>query len=401
MEFNTLDDYEVEDKTVIVRIDINSPLEPETGEIMDDNRILKVSETLNELSDRGAKVVILAHQGRPGSDDFTTLEKHADRMSEVLELEIDYIDDTFGPSARDAIKGLESGELLLLENARFYSEEVLNRPAEVQAKTHLVRKLSPLADLFVNDAFAAAHRSQPTLVGFGVKLPAAAGRLMEKEFNGLGKARDPPQPCVYVLGGAKAEDALNLIDHVLGNDIAEQVLIGGLLGQVFLAADGEDLGEANMDVIVEKGFEDGIEEAKKLLSKYEDRIKLPSDLRIEKSEGEAEVISRDELPTEHPIYDIGDKTVEEYSEIIRDAATVVANGPVGVFEKDLFAKGTNGLLEAISETDAFTTIGGGHMVASARELGVTDKIDHVSTGGGSCLSFLSGEELPVAEILKK
>lgn len=402
MKFNTLDDFEVEDKTVFVRVDINSPLDLETGEIMDDNRIVKCGDTIKELSDRNAKVVVLAHQGRPGDDDFTTMETHAEKMSEVYGKEVNYIDDTFGPAARNRISEMEPGEILLLENTRFYSEEVLNRAPEKQAKTHLVRKLSPLGDFYVNNAFAAAHRSQPTLVGFGVTLPAIAGRLMEKELNGLSKARDPEHPCVYVLGGAKAEDSISLADHVLDRDIADQVLIGGLVAQVILAAKGVDLGEANMDIIEEEGFEEEIENAKELLSKHdEDRIKLPKDLRVETDDGEAKVTSIDDLPTENPIYDIGDKTVEEYSDIIMSAETVVANGPVGVFEKEAFAKGTNGLLKAIGKTEAYTVIGGGHMVASARKQNATDEIDHVSTGGGSLLNFLSGEELPVIEMLKE
>lgn len=401
MEFNTLDDLEVKNKTVLVRVDINSPLDPDTKEIIDDNRIEKCAPTLTELSERDAKVVVIAHQGRPGRDDFTTLEKHAEKMSEVFGISVDYIDDLFGPATRKAISDLDAGDILLLENARFYSEEVINRPAEKQAKTHFVQKLSPLGDIYVNDAFAAAHRSQPSLVGFGVNLPAAAGRLMEKELKGLGKARNPDHPCVYVLGGAKVEDSLALIDHVLGREIADQVLIGGLVGQVFLASKDIDIGEPNLEIIKKEGYEEKIPQAGELLSTYGDKIVLPQDLRIEEKEGEAKVISTEELPTEKPIYDIGDKTIEEYTQIIKNAKTVVANGPVGVFEKPAFAKGTNKTLEAISESNAFTTIGGGHMVASARELDVTNQIDHVSTGGGSCLNFLSGEELPVVKVLEK
>lgn len=401
MDFNTLDDFEVEGKTVLVRVDINSPLDPETGEILDDNRIQKCSETLTELSEKGAKVVVIAHQGRPGGDDFTTLKKHAEKMSQVLGISVDCIDDLFGPSAREAISNLSSGDILLLENARFYSEEVINRPAEKQAKTHFVQKLSPLADLYVNDAFAAAHRSQPSLVGFGVTLPSAAGRLMEKELNGLGKALNPEKPCVHVLGGTKVEDSISLADHVLEREIADQILIGGLVGQVFLAGKGLKLGESNLEIIKEEGYEEKIEDAEELLSTYSEKIALPTDLRVEENEGETKVIPLEDLPTENPVYDIGDETIEEYSNIIENAKTVVANGPVGVFEKPAFAKGTNKLLESIGESSAFTIIGGGHLVAAARELDVTDKIDHVSTGGGSCLNFLSGEKLPVVEVLKR
>lgn len=401
MEFNTLDDFEVEDKTVFVRVDINSPIDPETGEILDENRINKVSDTLTELSKNGAKVVVIAHQGRPGRDDFTTLEKHAEKMSGVLDIDVDYIDDLFGPTAREKISNLNSGDVLLLENARFYSEEVLNRDPEKQAETHFVRKLSPLADLYVNDAFAAAHRSQPSLVGFGITLPAAAGKLMEAELKGLDKARTPEHPCIHILGGVKVDDSIALIEHVLEKGLADKVFTGGLVGQVFLAADSVDIGEPNLELLKEEGFEGEIDKAEELLSEFEDKIMIPEDVRIEVEEGKAENISIDKLPTEKPIYDIGDETIENYAEEIKQAETVVANGPLGVFEKSAFAKGTNDIIRAIAETDAFTTIGGGHLVAAARELGITDEISHVSTGGGACLNFLSGEKLPVIELLKK
>ncbi len=401
MEFNTLDEFDVDGKTVFVRVDVNSPIDTETGEILDDNRILKCTPTLEELSDGGAKVVVIAHQGRPGGDNFTTLEKHAERMSEVMSREVDYIDDLFGPAAREAISNLDSGDILFLENARFYSEEVLNRPAEEQAKTHFVRKLSPLADLFVNDAFAAAHRSQPSLVGFGATLPTVAGRLMEKEINGLGKALDPEHPCVHILGGAKVDDSIDLIGHVFERGLADKVLVGGLVGQVFLAGKRVELGEPNMEIILEEGFEGEIYRSEELLSKYGEKIVIPRDVRVEVNEGEAKVISVEDLPTDYPIYDIGDETIRDFADIIKESKTVVANGPLGVFEKPAFAEGTNGVLDVIANTHAEAIIGGGHLVAAAREHEVTDKIEHVSTGGGACLNFLSGEKLPVIEILKK
>ncbi|KXB02397.1 phosphoglycerate kinase [candidate division MSBL1 archaeon SCGC-AAA261F17] len=397
----TLDDVKVKDKTALVRVDINSPIDPETGEILDDNRIRMCSNTLKELSEKEAKTAVIAHQGRPDSEDFTTLEKHAEKMSQVLDIQVDYIDDIFGSDAQKAISNLETGEILLLENVRFYPGELKNKPADEQAKTELVRKLSPLADIYVNDAFAAAHRSQPSLVGFAVALPAVAGRLMERELRELGRARDPEHPCVYVLGGAKVDDSLSLTNHVLEKEIADYVLTGGLVGNLLLAAGDHDLGESNIQVISEKGYENEIKRGRKILSTHGEKVKVPQDVRVEKEEGEAELISVSQLPTEMPIYDIGDKTISKYSELIQNSKTVVTNGPVGVFEKPAFAKGTNEILKAMSKSNAFTVIGGGHMVAAARELGVEDKLDHVSTGGGSCLSFLSGEKLPVVQALEQ
>lgn len=402
MKTNTLDDFEVEGKTVLVRVDINSPLDPETKEITDINRIKEISDTIVELSENNAKVVVLAHQGRPAGDDFITLEKHADKMSEVLGIPVKYVDDIFGSTARREISELRPGEILLLENVRFYSEEIIDIPAEEQAKTHLVQKLSPLADLYVNDAFAAAHRSQASLVGFGITIPTAAGRLMEREIEGLKKARNPTHPSVYVLGGAKVDDALNLIKNIISDGIADKILTGGLLANVFLAGDGHELGETNSEILSKKGYREEFSKAKRLLDKYEDKIEIPVDLRVENKDGEEELVEVENLPTENPIYDIGDKTVDRYSDIIiNEAGTIFGKGPQGLFEKPPFDTGTNGINRAIAQSDAYTTIGGGHLVASARKLGITDKIDHISTGGGACLTFLSGKKLPVLDVLEK
>lgn len=399
MKFSTLDDVNVEDKTVILRVDINSPLDPETKEMMDDYRIKRVQSTIEELSERGAKIAVVSHQGRPGGDEFTTLESHGEMMNDVLDVDVDYVDDLFGPTARESIKNLEPGEVLLLENARFYSEETLNRPPEVQAKTPFVQKLSPLLDIFVNDAFAAAHRSQVSLVGFGVPLETVAGKLMEKELQSLKKAKNPEHPCVYSLGGTKADDTITLIDHALAEGTAEKIIVGGFVANIFLAADGRNIGEKNMETVREKGYEDQIERASKILKRYRDKIELPSDLRIETEDGEAKVIDVNDLPTEYPIYDIGDETIRRYKLILDGANTVLGKGPLGVFEKEKFAKGTHNILEKMTELNAHTQIGGGHLVAAAREMGIDEKINHVSTGGGACLLYLSGEELPVVEVL--
>lgn len=400
ISFLTLDDTDLKDKTVLVRVDINSPIEPESGKILDNTRIRKCSDTLKELAEGGAKTVVMAHQGRPGSEDFTTLEEHAKTMSQILNVHVDYVDDIFGETAREAISDLRSGEILLLENIRFYSEEVINKPPKEQAMTHLVRKLSPLVDLYVNDAFAAAHRSQPSLVGFGITLPSVAGRLMERELRGLKRGREPEHPCFYVLGGAKVDDSLLLTDHVLQRGIADYVLTGGLVAQAFLAGEGRELGGPSLEILSEEGYNGEIDRAKDMLSTHKEKIKLPKDLRIETEEGKAELLPVENLPSDMPVYDIGDKTLEEYSKLVRDAKTVIANGPLGVFEKKAFAEGTNGILEAMVESDAFTVIGGGHLVAAAKEGGFTDQLDHVSTGGGSLMSFLSGEKLPVVEVLE-
>jgi phosphoglycerate kinase len=268
------------------------------------------------------------------------------------------------------------------------------------SKTHLVRKLAEVADIYVNDAFGAAHRGQPSLVGFGALLPTYAGRLMERELKGLGQALKPERPCVYVLGGGKAKDSMAMIENILRKNIADIVLTGGLVGQVFLAAKGFDLGGVNMKVLADKGFEKEIERAKKLLSEHGARIRMPVDVVVGR-DGKPEELPVEKLPTEYPILDIGSRTVEEYSRIIMGARTVVGNGPLGVFEKQGFQRGTFGVLEAMAGSKAFTILGGGHIVAAAEAAGVTSKIKHVSTGGGACISFLSGEGMPVVEMLTK
>lgn len=399
LEFPTLDDVDVTGKTVLVRVDMNSPIDPRTGEILDDARIRECAPTIEELARKGAKVVVLAHQGRPGDEDFTTLERHAKKLEEVLGFPVKYIEDILGPAARESIRGLRSGEVLVLENIRFCAEENLNRLPEEQARTHLVRKLAELVDIYVNDAFGAAHRSQPSLVGFGELLPTVAGRLMERELRGLSRALSPERPCIYVLGGAKVDDSLKIIENVLGKGMADEVLTGGLVGQTFMAAE-RDIGEPNLKLLLERGFEGEIQRARKLLLSHGDRIRVPLDVVVDDG-GRPKEIAVEELPTNLPICDIGSRTIQMYSETIIRAGTVVANGPLGIFEKPAFARGTFEVLKAMANSKAFTILGGGHVVAAARAAGVIERIKHVSTGGGACIAFLSGEPMPVVEMLTK
>ena len=399
MGFRKLDDLEVSDKTVLVRVDINSPIDPATWEILDDTRMRECASTLEELAGKKAKVVVLAHQGRPGDRDFVPLKPHAKLLEKILGRPILYVGDIFGQVAQDAIKSLKSGEiLLLLENVRFWPEELEERPLEEQARTELVLKLSELADAYVNDAFAAAHRSQPSLVGFCLTLPSAAGRLMERELEGLSRALLPQKPCVYVLGGVKVDDSLAIIKNVLEKNIADSVLTGGLVGQTFLVAAGHELGEPNRSAI--KKFEEEVREAGGLLSTYCAKIKFPLDLACDE-QGRRKEISIGELPAELPICDVGSGTIEFYSSAIAGAKTIVANGPLGIFEKPDFSKGTFEVLKAMASSRGFTVIGGGHLIAAAGAAGVSDKLGHVSTGGGACISFLSGQSLPVVEALER
>jgi phosphoglycerate kinase len=399
LDFYTIDDFDLEDKTVLVRVDINSPVDPNTGLILDDTRIKLHAGTIKELSNKGAKTVVLAHQSRPGKKDFTTLEQHAGSLSRILNHEVEYVDDIFGSNARGAISRMQKGDIILLENVRFYSEEILNKDPRAQAETHMVKKLAPLADYFINDAFAAAHRSQASLVGFAFKLPSGAGRVMERELKALYNALDNvKKPCVYVLGGVKVDDSIMVMEHTLENGSADYVLTTGLVANIFLKAAGFDIGAYNDNFIEKKGYMAYVKKAEKMMKKFRGKIKIPVDLALYVDDKRVEY-PVSEIP-DKPIYDIGTETIKEYAEIIRSAETLFANGPAGVFEKEDFNIGTEDLLNAIASAPGFSIIGGGHLAAAANQMGLSG-ISHISSGGGASINMLAGEKLPVVEVLRE
>ena len=398
-EFNTIDDFDVEDKTVLVRIDINSPVDPSSGIILDDTRLKLHAQTVKELSNKGAKVVLLAHQSRPGKKDFSTLAQHAEALSDILNLRVKYVDSLFSNSAKDAIKALRPHEILLLENARFYSEETLSRTPLEQSKTHLVTQLSPLIDYFVNDAFAAAHRSQASLVGFTVNTPSAAGRVMEKELTVIQSALDNVEhPCVFLLGGMKPEDSIDVMENVLSNGTADSVLTTGIVGNIVLWASGADIGEVNKQFIISKGYEDMVSRSKELIERFGDKVKYPIDVACQ-IDGNRVDIDSSEIPNES-IFDIGEKTIAFYAKEIRNAKYIFANGPAGVFEDPQFAMGTEDLINAMANSEGFTLIGGGHIAAATAGLGLEEYMSHLSSGGGACISMLAGKKLAAVEALK-
>ena len=398
MSVKTLDDLSVRGTTVGVRVDINSPL-TDSGDLADDARLRAHVDTLSELLDRDGKVAILAHQGRPGGDDFTNLAAHATRLDELLDGSVTYTDGTFSSDARARISNLEPGEAILLENTRFYSEEYMEFPPEKAARTHLVANLAEVLDAYVNDAFAAAHRSQPSVVGFPSHLPAYAGRVMERELSVLGNIDETPRPRLYVVGGAKVSDSLTVAESVLDRGLADTVLAAGLVANVFLFAKGADLGDASAEVIHEKGYWSEIDRAADLLSAHGDRIHLPFDVAVER-DGERIELDLDDLPPEsgESAMDIGSETLAAYADILESAGTAILNGPAGVFELDGFARGTKELYSAATRAE-YSIVGGGDTAAALRSLGMTD-FDHVSTGGGAALRMLTGEPLPAVEALK-
>lgn len=389
---HTIDDFDVRGKTVLCRVDINQPVDKATGTLKSTHRIEACVPTVQELSARGARVVLLAHQG---SDieykNFYTTRPHAQVLSALLGAPVDWVEDVCGPLARQRIRALQDGQVLLLDNVRFCSEEqtLFERSLKLshadQAKTQVVAKLAPLADLYVCDAFAAAHRDQPTLCGFEQLLPSCMGRLFEREYCVISKLmEDPDRPCVFVLGGAKVADAFLMMETVLRGGSADRVLTGGLVGNILLAASGRDIGKASLDFIQKEGYGECIEASRPLLSKYGDRIMLPQDLTYVRGMA----------------MDIGMQTAIEYQRIIREANTVFVNGPMGVFENPETEMGTKMVWDALGDTKAYTVVGGGDSVTATQKYGKTELVDYLCTGGGALIRFLTGEELPVVRALR-
>jgi phosphoglycerate kinase len=398
----TIDDYDFEGKTALVRVDFNSPIDPKTKKVLDSTRIKAHGEsTIKELSAKGAKVVILAHQGRPGDPDFTSLREHSEILGKILGKPVQFVDDLFGERAQKAIQRLKKGEILVLDNVRNFADEQKKGTPEEHSKTELVKKLAPLADVFVNDAFAAAHRAHVSIVGFTAVLPSVAGRIMEREITALNKVvHNPDKPCVYVLGGAKADDALKISQYVLNNGIADHVLTGGVVGNLFLAAKGVDVGKSNMEFLEKKDLTQFVPGIKELMKKYPKSIEVPVDLAVEADGRRVEILVR-ELPTKHAAYDIGHETVKAYSGIVKGAKSIVVSGPMGVFENRAFLFGTTEVFKAIASSKAFSLVGGGHSIAAVEELGLSKKMSYISTAGGALIEFLMGEQLPGIVALEK
>jgi phosphoglycerate kinase len=396
-DFLTIGDFTVNDMRILMRVDINSPMDPK-GNILDDKRFRSHLETLRGLED--AKVVLLAHQSRAGKKDFTTLEAHSKILSRLLHRDVAYVDDIFGSHAREVIKSLEPGEILLLENTRFYSEENINRSPEEHANSHMVRRLAPLFDLYINDAFAVSHRSHLSVVGFTEALPSAAGLLMEKEIDSLDKGiKGGEHPSIFVLGGTKADDSIKVIQNVLDRGGVDQILVTGVVGTVFQMASGIQVGEKNENFVAGLDYMDQVPIAKKLLEKFSDKIVIPKDVALDK-DGDRLEVAVNNLPKELQIADIGLETIVDFSKKIKEAKIVVMNGTAGIFEQKSFALGTIELLQAATEA-GFSIAGGGHTSAAIEQLKLDKKFSHVSTGGGASITYLSGDTLPGIEALKR
>ncbi|MBE7034555.1 MAG: phosphoglycerate kinase [Ruminococcaceae bacterium] len=403
----TLDEFSLRGKTVLCRVDMNQPVDHENGTLKSTARIEACAPTLAEISNAGAKLVVLAHQG---SDieykNFYTTRPHADVLSGLLGKPVTFVEDVCGPTAREAIRNMKEGDIILLDNVRFCSEEQtlfemkLRLSHEEQAKTQVVTKLAPLADLYVCDAFAAAHRDQPTLCGFEQVLPSAMGRLFEKEYCVISELMEAPQrPCTFVLGGAKISDAFLMLETVLAGGAADRVLTGGLVGNILLLAKGETIGQASVDFIYKSNYEEYIDKARVLYEKYADKIVLPHDLAYVEN-GQRKECKIGAVPLAIGAVDIGSETAKEYVDYIFASKTVFVNGPMGIFEEAPTELGTKLVFEALGDTDAYTVVGGGDSVTAAKKYEVNKKISYICTGGGALIRFLTGEELPVVKALR-
>ena len=404
---HTIDEFEVSGRVVLCRIDINEPVNKETGALKDITRIKACVPTVRELSERGARVVLLAHQG---SDieykSFYTTRPHSRVLSELLGQEVQFVEDVCGPAACKAIASLKNGQVLLLDNVRYCSEEQtlfelkLKLTHKEQAQTQVVTKLAPLADLYVCDAFAAAHRDQPTLCGFEQVLPSAMGRLFEKEYCVISDVMEnPKRPCLFLLGGAKVNDAFLMMQSVLEKGAADQVLTGGLVANILLIAQGRNIGKASEEYIERSNNSGNIRIAAELWKKYKERILTPEDLAGIEGGKRCEY-TLDTIPEMFGALDIGSRTAKAYARQIQAAKTVFVNGPMGVFEQAKTEQGTRIVWEALGETQAYTVIGGGDSITATKKYEKTDQIDYICTGGGALIRFLTGEELPVVQALR-
>jgi phosphoglycerate kinase len=405
---SSLDDGEFSGKRVLLRVDINSPIDRDTGRIVNDNRIQKSLPTINDLLDKGARLAIIAHQG--DTSDYGSLiglQEHAQRLSAALGKPVQFIEDIAGPAAVEKILALGDGEALLLDNIRYLTEEVSTfedsvkqEPADM-ASCYLVRRLAPHFDCYVNDAFAAAHRNSPSMVAFQELMPAYAGRLLMQELSALQTiTEDPARPCVYMLGGSRAGDAFGMIHQVLDDGSADQLLLSGLIGEIFMLADDIDIGETTRQFILGKGFEPYIAQAKQYLAEHRDKIAYPSDIAIE-SDGARTNVDLAALNDEMMISDIGDQTIADFSKSIAGAKTILVNGPPGIYENDLFEKGTKTLWNAVADAEGFSVVGGGDSVTSFARYVDMAKLNYVSTAGGALIRYLSGVQLPLIKAMSR
>ena len=372
---------------------MNCPINPETMEITGTKRIEEATESINAMNE--AKIVVASHQGRVGNKDYTGMEKHAEVLEKLLNKKIKYVEDVIGTSAKNEIKNLKDGEILLLDNLRLCAEENYEFSAEAASKTIMVQRLAKLFDLCVLDSFPSAHRSHPSIVGFSHVLPACAGKIVEREVRKLDEIMTVAKaPHVVVLGGSKVADRVEAIKLLINKGRADHVLLTGLIGNVFMRAQGRI--KASLGI---KREEEIVAKAHSLIGEYPDVFSTPVDVAIDKDGSRVEIDVRD-LTKEDTIYDLGPNTVEYYKKLISGAGTVFISGPPGYFEKEQFSKGTKEILEGVANSMATTIVSGGHLTSALKKYGLVEKINHISTAGGALVLYLTGEKLPMIQSLE-
>ncbi|MXR41167.1 phosphoglycerate kinase [Halobaculum sp. WSA2] len=396
--FRTLDDLPAEQR-VLVRLDLNSPVED--GVVQDNRRFSRHAETVAELAEAGHRVALMAHQGRPGRDTFVSLEQHAEILAEHAGVDVDFVADTFGDDALAAVRDLDTGDVLLLENTRMTDDELPEKEPEEHAASDFVETLGPEFDAFVNDAYSAAHRKHASLVGFPLRLPSYAGRVMETEYeaNTAIAEREFDGDVTMVVGGTKATDVIGVMEALDGK--VDRFLLGGVAGELFLRAAGYPVGEDIDTELFDEQWDANEETIRSVLDERRDQVTLASDLAYADADGErAEVAVDDIVEKTQSFLDIGSDTVADYEPVIRDSEAVFVKGALGVFEDERFSVGTVGVLEAIAETDCFSVVGGGDTSRAITMYGMDeDDFSHVSIAGGAYIRALTGEPLPAVELL--
>lgn len=408
IRIRSIDEFDYTGKTVLLRPDINSPINPITKKIVNDNRIVASIPTIRDILNKAAKLAIIAHQGDTlDYHNLIPMNEHAEKLSKYLSREVKYIDDVCGPAARDAVKALKPGEAILLGNLRYLCEEIstfentVKLKADEMLNTYLVRSLAPLFDYYVNDAIAAAHRNAPSMVAFQELLPTAGGRQLMEEYSALIKVmKAPTKPSIFVLGGAKISDAFGMMKQVLENGTADKILAAGITGEIMLMAMGKSLGSKKEKFLKDRELHLFVEPAREYLRDYSGKIEIPVDLAYDKGGVRAE-INVGELPKDEMYMDIGQETIEKYKEIIRKAGTIFVNGPAGVYENKMFELGTKEIWKAIADAPGYSVIGGGDTVSAASRFIDLKKISYVCTAGGAMVRFLSGKKLPLIEAMEK
>jgi phosphoglycerate kinase len=389
----TLNDFDLKGKTVLLRVDMNCPIDPTTGEITGSKRIEEATETIKALNN--AKVVVVSHQGRVGNTDYIGMSEHAKILEKLLGKKIKYVEDVIGALAQNEIKKMKDGDIILLDNLRFCAEENYEFSPEEAANTIMIKRLGSLFDLCVLDSFPSAHRSHPSLVGFSHIMPACAGKIVEREVKKLDEILTIAKaPHVIVLGGSKVTDRLEAIKMLIKRGRADQILLTGLIGNVFMRAQARVKYPLGI-----KGEDEAVSKAHALMGEYPDVFFTPVDVAIDRNGQRVELDVR-ELNKGDQIYDLGHKTVEHYSKIIASAGTVFISGPPGYFEKENFSYGTKAMLEAIANSMATTIVSGGHLTSALKKYGLAEKITHISTAGGALVLYLTGEKLPMIQSLE-